>query len=467
MISGRQKLITTIIVLAIFLSQVGPAIGEVPQSIHYQGRIKLTGGQPLPNGDYDLTLKIWSSATGGTELWSESQTVYVEDSFFDIVLGGVNPIDDDVLAIGGGQPDPSDRFLEITIGTEVLSPRTKLESVPYSSIARRISGDIFTGEGNLSVKNIIEPSDIAEFDVMVDNDGSNLRMIGGGNPDPSGCADISIAALPADGGASIRMVGGGNPDPSNYPNLALSAFPLDGGASIRMIGGGNPDPSDSPNLLLSAIPGNGGASIKMIGGGGSPDPSEYPNISLSAMPANGGASIRMVGGGQPDPGELSFEMRGDANDSARIRIYVDAVPPGLEIYDSSDQVVSRLDATGLELKSNLGPTEIPPIGSRYRNNAIVAWGRVTAGAALDGEFGILSVDHPSTGQYVITLHNSAFDTGYLVPVVVAEVPSIPVTATTARLVTVHLLTPNSFAVYITTGGYSPTDCNFNFMATAR
>ncbi len=82
-------------------------------------------------------------------------------------------------------------------------------------------------------------------------------------------------------------------------------------------------------------------------------------------------------------------------------------------------------------------------------------------------FGVPTVAHPSSGQYTITLNNSAGSLDNLIPTAMAEVAAIPVTAAAARLVTINQLTSNAFAAYITTGGYSPVDNNFVFMVTAR
>lgn len=482
-------------------------------TVSYQGTLADASGNPLPDGDYAVMFKIWSDSAGGSPLWSESQTLSVSNSFFDVYLGANTPLSEDVFAVGGGTPDPGARYLEITVGTEILSPRTRLAAVPYTSVARRMSGDVFTGEGRLVIRDLMGPGHLPAVDIAADSAGSSLRMIGGGNPDPS---DLPTAELLAGmGQSSLSMVGGGAPDPSTAPRAELMADMSQ--TSLSMIGGGSPDPSDLPRIDLSADsnhssffaigggtpdPGQspsiglsadvnqssffiGGGnpdpsnatrtelladinhtSLSMIGGG-TPDPSNSPRMELTADNLLQRTSLSMIGGGSPDPGEVSLELRLAADDSASIRMYATETSMGIDLRNTNDQLSARLSGDGLGLFTDAGSSMAAPIGTRFRDNAVVAWGNVQAAGSLASDFGVLSVAHPSSGQYTITLNNSASDLDNLIPTAIAEVSAIPVTATAARLITVNQLTSNSFAVYITTGGYTPIDNNFVFMVTAR
>ncbi len=254
------------------------------------------------------------------------------------------------------------------------------------------------------------------------------------------------------------MIGGGNPDPSDLARIDLSADSVQ--SSLFAIGGGNPDPGQSPNIGILAETDQ--ASLIIMG---IVSPNDSPLVNIAAD--SNGSSIRMVGGGTPDPSDVSLELRSAAHDSARISIQVGSASMGIEMRNSSDQITAQLSGNGLGLFVDAGSSSAAPIGTRFRDNAVVAWGNVQAGGSLASDFGVLSVSHPSSGQYTITLNNSAASLDNLIPTAIAEVSAIPVTATAARLLTVNQLTPNSFAVYITTGGYTPIDNNFVFMVTAR
>ncbi len=97
---------------------------SVPQLINFQG--KLTDGSGgLLTGEYDLYLEIYDVATGGTRLWSETQPdVQVTDGLFNVLLGSINPIT--------SIPDGPDCYLQVTVETQVITPRMQMVSAPYT-----------------------------------------------------------------------------------------------------------------------------------------------------------------------------------------------------------------------------------------------------------------------------------------------------------------------------------------------
>jgi hypothetical protein len=95
----------------------------VPHLINYQGRLTDTQGQPL-NGSYDLTFRIYDSETTGTLLWEETQAgVVIQKGIFSILLGSITNLD-----LAFDKP----YFLEIKVGTEVMSPRQRITSAAYA-----------------------------------------------------------------------------------------------------------------------------------------------------------------------------------------------------------------------------------------------------------------------------------------------------------------------------------------------
>lgn len=106
-----------------------PARAQVPQEINFQGKLLDTSNNPR-NGSFSLTFKIYNVATGGTALWSETQgSVNVANGVFAVELGSVTPIPYGVFS-------SSPTYLEITVGSEVGSPRQLLVTSPYAFTAQ-------------------------------------------------------------------------------------------------------------------------------------------------------------------------------------------------------------------------------------------------------------------------------------------------------------------------------------------
>ena len=96
----------------------------VPSKLAQQGRL-LDGDEVPLSGSYQLNFVLFDSATGGTELWSESQEVLFDDGYYSVELGAIEPLDDLVVS-------PLDVWLELAVDGVPLEPRMQLVSVPFS-----------------------------------------------------------------------------------------------------------------------------------------------------------------------------------------------------------------------------------------------------------------------------------------------------------------------------------------------
>ncbi len=110
--------------------------GAIPETISYQGVLTDATGVAVPDGTYNLTFKLYDAPTGGTDLWTEPQTVTVSKGIFNVMLGKVNP-----LTIPFDEP----YWLGISVnGGAELTARTPLAASPYSLNTRSGGG----GSGN-------------------------------------------------------------------------------------------------------------------------------------------------------------------------------------------------------------------------------------------------------------------------------------------------------------------------------
>ena len=99
-------------------------------TIAYQGRLADTGGTPL-TGTYNMIFRLYNAASGGVPLWEEQWTgansVQVSDGLFNVMLGSLTPIAQQVIAAN------NNLFLGISVGTDgEMSPRVQLGSVPFA-----------------------------------------------------------------------------------------------------------------------------------------------------------------------------------------------------------------------------------------------------------------------------------------------------------------------------------------------
>ncbi|MEW6682908.1 MAG: tail fiber domain-containing protein [Nitrospirota bacterium] len=105
----------------------GLAQAQVPQLINYQGVLKNGGGTPI-TGTVSVTFSIYSGPSGGTALWSETQSVVVTGGLFNVLLGSSTAFP--AYFFQGTTPD---RYLGVKVGSDPeMTPRQRLVSVGYT-----------------------------------------------------------------------------------------------------------------------------------------------------------------------------------------------------------------------------------------------------------------------------------------------------------------------------------------------
>ncbi len=141
----RTSLYTCILLFTLGLAAQA---GSVPELISHQGRLLKTDGTP-ETGAHSLTFTVYEVSSGGVALWTESHPgVVVDEGLFTVLLGSTVPVSSDLLS-PPSSGSPVERWLEVTVDGQVLSPRMRLASVPYAASSSRMDGDVETSPGEL------------------------------------------------------------------------------------------------------------------------------------------------------------------------------------------------------------------------------------------------------------------------------------------------------------------------------
>ncbi len=97
---------------------------SVPTEITFQGRLTDDLGVPIEGTD-DITFEIYSAESGGTMLWSETQSVFFRNGLYHVSLGEITPLTEEIF-------DGSTVYIQLRIGGEPVSPRQPMVTVPYA-----------------------------------------------------------------------------------------------------------------------------------------------------------------------------------------------------------------------------------------------------------------------------------------------------------------------------------------------
>mgnify|MGYP001579040705 CR=1 FL=1 len=120
--------LSSLILLIFFLSSIvlhPPSLvyAAVPRLLNYQGRLTDQAGKPL-EGAYAITFRLYDAEAAGNLLWEEThQGAVIQKGVFNVLLGSVTNLN---LAFDLAY------FLEIKVGTEVMSPRQRITSAGYA-----------------------------------------------------------------------------------------------------------------------------------------------------------------------------------------------------------------------------------------------------------------------------------------------------------------------------------------------
>lgn len=224
--------------------------GPVADSIAFQGSMTDAADQPV-TGVRDMVFSFWTNSSGGTQLWSEAQTVTMQKGLFSTCLGCGSSSFFDVFT-------DVDLWLQMQVGGEApMSPRTRMRYTPRALTSTRVLGDVSTAPGLVVVGDSIAGGSVRVKAGLESTggalaQGASLRITG--DPD----FDLLRMSAGADS-AKIRISGQSSGDPD------FDLLRIQGGVGLTSSGAsmtitGDPDfdllrmsaDADSAKIRISA-----------------------------------------------------------------------------------------------------------------------------------------------------------------------------------------------------------------------
>jgi len=109
---------------AVLLLSVSFCSAQIPEQMNYQVMLTNDLDQPLADQSVQLVFRIYNVESGGGQLWTETHNVVTSSiGVASVVLGSENPVH-----LLFSVP----LWLQVEVDSEVLSPRRRLTSSPYS-----------------------------------------------------------------------------------------------------------------------------------------------------------------------------------------------------------------------------------------------------------------------------------------------------------------------------------------------
>ena len=140
----RTRAVAALAVVAITLGLSGAPgthAATPPTLVNYQGVLRDQNDKPL-SGAYDMTFRFMDADTAGSEILVEqhaaanANAVTVSGGLFSVALGSGTLTDGSgagtYTSLDAVFRDYAGVWLEVTVGAETLSPRTRIQSAPYA-----------------------------------------------------------------------------------------------------------------------------------------------------------------------------------------------------------------------------------------------------------------------------------------------------------------------------------------------
>ena len=132
-VPGRWRWLGAALILAFGLVLVACSPSAIPRSFGFQGRLTDGSGNPV-TATKNMTFTLWSAVSGGTVVFTETQSVSVQNGLFNVFIGQSTLATDGQFGRSGVDPEnfAVPLFVQVQVDGETLTPRTRLGAAPTS-----------------------------------------------------------------------------------------------------------------------------------------------------------------------------------------------------------------------------------------------------------------------------------------------------------------------------------------------
>src|SRR3989344_2948309 len=127
----RWSALAVVVILLISLVFPLSSLAAFNQQINYQAKLTTTAGSTVPDDARSTVFSLYTASSGGTAIWTETQSVTTTDGLFSVMLGSVTSL----AAVDFNQT----LYLGVNVaGDGEMTPRKIIGAVPAAFNADRL-----------------------------------------------------------------------------------------------------------------------------------------------------------------------------------------------------------------------------------------------------------------------------------------------------------------------------------------
>ncbi len=132
----RRVLFFWLLILVVFSVAIfdcpGFAVAAINEKINYQGKLTDDSDVAVSDGNYSIVFSLYTTLTGGANIWTETQSVAVTNGLFSVMLGTTTSL----ASVDFDQT----LYLGVNVeGDGEMTPRRQLGAVPAAFVAKELS----------------------------------------------------------------------------------------------------------------------------------------------------------------------------------------------------------------------------------------------------------------------------------------------------------------------------------------
>jgi hypothetical protein len=296
------------------------------QTINYQGKLSTSGNQIVANGTYEMEFNLYTVASGGvpiwTETWSGANEVTVQSGLFSVMLGTLNP----VSGVDFSQP----LYLGVTIESDSeMTPRKPVGTVPAAFEADKIDNidstqlvrnDTVNTITATAAGGLLTLNQLGAGDLLVLQQGGTPRFSVNGAGSVTFSGALQPAGLAGTSGQILRSAGAGvAPTWVNVLSLITANNGLTNTGTALQLGGvlSQNTTIDTSTFNFGVGSGNtlSGTSNFSIGNNNTNDNTQNMQFGTGQTASGGSSGVYQIGDGNIGNNGTNLAMLGGNNTS--------------------------------------------------------------------------------------------------------------------------------------------------------